>query len=177
MKPRHSCNRKALKCGASHSLAAVFGLEPGAARDKIFYSFGLASNVIDDVQFNSDGLVPVIAQDASSGQVLMFAWMNAEALVETATSGQAVYFSRSRQKLWRKGESSGNTQAVQSLRLDCDGDVILMKVEQQGGIACHTGRAHCFYRRLTVNGAGSGSWETTESVIKDPKQLYGDSDQ
>jgi len=121
------------------------------------------------VQFNPDGLVPVIAQDASSGQVLMFAWMNEEALRETVNTGQAVYFSRSRQSLWRKGESSGNTQTVVSLQLDCDGDVLLMRVEQHGGVACHTGRAHCFYR--TLNSAGN--WQTTESVIKRPEDMYG----
>ena len=127
--------------------------------------------MIDDVQFNSDGLVPVIAQDASSGQVLMFAWMNAEALSQTALTGQAVYFSRSRQKLWRKGESSGNAQTVKSLQLDCDGDVILMKVEQQGGIACHTGRAHCFFRTLNSTGADA-EWEITENVVRDPDDIY-----
>ena len=129
--------------------------------------------MIDDVQFNSEGLVPVIAQDAGSGQVLMFAWMNAEALSETAASGHAVYFSRSRQKLWRKGESSGNTQTVKSLQLDCDGDVILMKVEQKGGIACHTGRAHCFFRTLNASDSEARSWEITENVIKDPEDIYG----
>lgn len=132
--------------------------------------------MINDVQFNSDGLVPVIAQDSETGQVLMFAWMNSEALTETATTGQAVYFSRSRQKLWRKGESSGNTQTVKSLQLDCDGDVILMKVEQRGGIACHTGREHCFYRTLGLidaEGEGSWSWKITESVIRDPEDIYG----
>jgi len=95
--------------------------------------------------------------------------MNAEALHETVTSGNAVYFSRSRQALWRKGESSGNTQSVVSLQLDCDGDVLLMRVEQHGGVACHTGRAHCFYRTL----AASGEWQTTEPVIKDPRAMYG----
>ncbi len=130
--------------------------------------------MIDEVQFNSDGLVPVITQDASTGQVLMFAWMSAEALSETVSTGRAVYFSRSRQKLWRKGESSGNTQAVTSLQLDCDGDVILMKVEQHGGVACHTGRAHCFYRTLEpVAGESSGKWMITESVIKNPDDMYG----
>lgn len=131
--------------------------------------------MIDEVQFNSDGLIPVIAQDHSTDQVLMVAWMNAESLELTVTSGHAVYFSRSRQALWRKGESSGNTQLVKSLQLDCDGDVILMKVEQLGGIACHTGRAHCFYRRL-VHEPGSaqlGRWEITEDVLKDPSELYG----
>ncbi len=131
--------------------------------------------MIDEVQFNSDGLVPVIAQDAASGQVLMFAWMNAEALTETATSGQAVYFSRSRQKLWRKGESSGNTQSVKSLQLDCDGDVILMRVEQHGGVACHTGREHCFYRTWEPTAESSGSWQISSAVIKDPKDMYGKS--
>lgn len=131
--------------------------------------------MIDQVQFNSDGLVPVIAQDAASGQVLMFAWMNAEALTQTAQSGQAVYFSRSRQKLWRKGESSGNTQSVKSLQLDCDGDVILMRVEQHGGVACHTGREHCFYRTLEPVTGPSGSWQTTLEVIKDPNDMYGQS--
>ncbi len=131
--------------------------------------------MIDEVQFNSDGLIPVIAQDHSTDQVLMVAWMNAESLELTVTSGHAVYFSRSRQVLWRKGESSGNTQLVKSLQLDCDGDVILMKVEQLGGIACHTGRAHCFYRTL-VQEPGSaqlGRWEITEDVLKDPSELYG----
>jgi len=137
------------------------------------------SCVIDEVQFNSDGLVPVIAQDAASGQVLMFAWMNAEALTETAKSGEAVYYSRSRQKLWRKGESSGNTQLVMSLQLDCDGDVILMRVEQRGGVACHTGRAHCFYRQLEPaagsTGAPNGNWQVNLPVIKDPNDMYGKS--
>jgi len=125
--------------------------------------------LISSIQFNHDGLVPVIAQDADSGQVLMFAWMNDAALQETVSSGQAVYFSRSRQRLWRKGESSGNTQIVKSLQLDCDGDVLLMRVEQLGGVACHTGRAHCFYRTLDTD----GEWQTTESVIKDPADMYG----
>jgi len=132
--------------------------------------------VIDDVQFNDAGLVPVIAQDASSGQVLMFAWMSAESLAETASTGQAVYFSRSRQALWRKGESSGNTQSVVSLQLDCDGDVILMRVEQKGGVACHTGRPHCFYRTLDTAADGSPAWRVTDSVIKDPEEMYGRSD-
>lgn len=130
-------------------------------------------NVISEVQFNDDGLVPVIAQDASSGQVLMFAWMNADALAETVETGNAVYFSRSRQALWRKGESSGNTQTVASLQLDCDGDVILMRVEQQGGVACHTGRPHCFYRTLNDSDKLQPGWEITDSVIKDPAEMYG----
>jgi len=122
-----------------------------------------------DVAFNDSGLVPVITQDANTGQVLMFAWMNAEALAETARTGQAVYFSRSRQKLWRKGESSGHTQTVHELRLDCDGDVILMRVEQIGGIACHTGRAHCFYRRLDEQ----HKWQECEPVLRSPESIYG----
>lgn len=131
--------------------------------------------MIDEVQFNSDGLVPVITQDHSTGQVLMFAWMNAESLTLTVNSGHAVYFSRSRQSLWRKGESSGNSQLVKSLQIDCDGDVLLMKVEQVGGIACHTGRAHCFYRTFEhePGSAQLGAWKTTEDVLKDPSELYG----
>jgi len=124
---------------------------------------------LKDVVFNEAGLVPVIAQDVSSGQVLMFAWMNAEALSETASSGMAVYFSRSRQKLWRKGESSGHVQKVHELRLDCDGDVLLMSVEQVGGIACHTGRAHCFYRQLS----DARQWQECEPVLRSPESIYG----
>ncbi len=130
-------------------------------------------DIIGEVQFDSNGLVPVIAQDARSGQVLMFAWMNAAALTETVETGSAVYFSRSRQALWRKGESSGNTQKVTSLQLDCDGDVILMRVEQRGGVACHTGRAHCFYRTLDDSDKLHPIWKVTESVIKDPVAMYG----
>lgn len=124
--------------------------------------------MIESVIFNEAGLVPVITQDAKSGQVLMFAWMDRAALAETIESRVAVYFSRSRQKLWRKGEESGNTQRLCELRLDCDGDVLLMSVEQVGGIACHTGRAHCFFRRLDDNGA----WQITESVLRDPNEMY-----
>lgn len=125
--------------------------------------------MIDSVLYNEDGLIPAIAQDAQSGQVLMVAWMNAEALQLTASTGRAVYFSRSRQRLWRKGEESGHVQLVKELRLDCDGDVLLLKVEQIGGIACHTGREHCFYRKLD----DSGQWQICEPVIKDPHQIYG----
>ncbi len=124
--------------------------------------------VIDSVVFNEAGLVPAIAQDASTGQVLMVAWMNAEALQETADTGRAVYFSRSRQCLWRKGEESGHVQHVREMRLDCDGDVILMQVEQVGGIACHTGRAHCFFRQLDAE----GEWQETEAVLRDPSEIY-----
>ena len=120
-----------------------------------------------DVRFDAQGLVPVIAQDAASGRVLMMAWANAEALAETATSGQAVYFSRSRGRLWRKGEESGHRQAVAELRLDCDGDVVLYAVSQAGGIACHTGRESCFYRRLQ-----GGDWQAVDPVLKDPELIY-----
>jgi phosphoribosyl-AMP cyclohydrolase len=126
--------------------------------------------MIDSVAFNDLGLVPAIAQDAQSGQVLMVAWMNREALSETVDSGCAVYFSRSRQRLWRKGEQSGHVQTVREIRLDCDGDVILLSVEQQGGIACHTGREHCFYRKLNED----GQWESIEPVLKSPESIYGD---
>jgi phosphoribosyl-AMP cyclohydrolase len=124
-----------------------------------------------DVVFDAQGLIPAIAQDAHSGQILMVAWMNRESLAETAATGRAVYWSRSRQRLWRKGEESGHTQLVHELRLDCDGDVVLLKIEQQGGIACHTGRASCFYRRLDDQG-GERRWETTDPVLKDPELIY-----
>lgn len=125
--------------------------------------------MIESVVFNEAGLVPAIAQDAASGQVLMVAWMNREALEETIASGRVVYFSRSRQRLWRKGEESGHTQMVRDIRLDCDGDVLLLSVEQIGGIACHTGRQHCFYRQLD----DSGQWKTVDEVVKDPASIYG----
>ncbi len=128
--------------------------------------------MIESVVFNEAGLVPAIAQDAGSGTILMVAWMNREALEETIDSGRAVYFSRSRQKLWRKGEESGHVQKVSDIRLDCDGDVILLSVEQIGGIACHTGRAHCFYRQLDVS---SGQWISVDDVVKDPALIYGNS--
>jgi len=120
------------------------------------------------VRWNADGLVPVITQDAIDGRVLMLAWMNREALAETITGGQAVYFSRSRQALWRKGERSGHTQIVRNLALDCDGDTLLLEVEQQGGVACHTGRRSCFYQTWI-----DGDWQPTEPVLKDPVDLYG----
>ncbi len=125
--------------------------------------------MIESVVFNESGLVPAIAQDAASGTVLMVAWMNREALEETVASGRAVYFSRSRQKLWRKGEESGHVQKVLDIRLDCDGDVLLLSVEQIGGIACHTGRVHCFYRQLDE----SGQWAVVDAVVKDPSLIYG----
>lgn len=122
---------------------------------------------VDDILWNSDGLAPAIAQDAKTGKILMVAWMNREALQLTVTENRAIYWSRSRQKLWRKGEESGNVQQLKELRIDCDKDVIMMQVEQVGGIACHTGRASCFYRVLK-----DGQWTSVDPVIKNPKELY-----
>ncbi|MGB8857027.1 MAG: phosphoribosyl-AMP cyclohydrolase [Burkholderiales bacterium] len=119
------------------------------------------------VNWTQDGLVPVIAQEASTGKVLMFAWMNREALKQTAQTGEAVYWSRRRKKLWRKGEASGNVQHVKSIRLDCDDDVLLIIVEQSGGIACHTGRHHCFFNKLE-----NETWVITEPVLKEPTEIY-----
>ena len=122
---------------------------------------------LDEIRWTQEGLVPVIAQQADTGKVLMFAWMNRESLALTVLEGYAVYWSRSREKLWRKGEESGNRQKVIGLFFDCDEDVILLKIEQEGGIACHTGRESCFYRRLI-----DGQWQTIEPVLKDPKAIY-----
>ncbi len=125
---------------------------------------------LDDIQWNSDGLVPVIAQEAGSGDVLMFAFMNRDALALTAERGQAVYWSRSRQRLWHKGEESGHFQQVHQIRIDCDADVVLLTVTQLGhapGIACHTGRHSCFFRQLA-----GGDWQTTLPVLQDPASLY-----
>ena len=122
---------------------------------------------IDDVSWDKDGLVPAIAQDAASGVVLMVAWMNREALQLTIDENRAIYWSRSRQTIWRKGEESGHIQELIELRLDCDSDVILMKVNQIGNIACHTGRQSCFYRIFK-----DGEWEDFDEVIKDPKDIY-----
>lgn len=122
---------------------------------------------LDQVRWNSDGLVPAIAQDAASGEVLMLAWMNRAALAATLEEGHAVYFSRSRQALWRKGETSGHTQLVREVRLDCDSDTVLLKVEQVGGIACHTGRRHCFMHRFEDH-----AWVVCEPVDKDPADIY-----
>jgi phosphoribosyl-AMP cyclohydrolase len=124
---------------------------------------------LDAVRWNADGLVPAIAQDAASGRVLTLAWMNREALERTAASGEAHYWSRSRGKLWRKGEQSGHVQRVREVRLDCDDDAVLLVVDQQGGIACHTGRERCFYKRLD-----GGAWREVEPVLRDPKAIYGD---
>lgn len=128
-------------------------------------------NWIDEVVFDADGLVPAIAQDGQSGRILMVAWMNREALQETVDTHRAVYWSRSRKRLWRKGEESGNTQQVSAVRLDCDGDVILLTVEQAGGVACHTGRESCFFRKLTQTD-GLAEWKVTDAVLKDPETMY-----
>jgi phosphoribosyl-AMP cyclohydrolase len=126
------------------------------------------SDWLDQVRFDANGLVTAVVQDADSGRVLMVAFMNREALEETAQTGRAVYFSRSRQRLWRKGEESGHVQQVRELRLDCDGDVVLLQVSQAGGIACHTGRASCFYSVLT-----DGRWAPVDPILKDPEAIYG----
>ena len=123
------------------------------------------------VNFNADGLIPAIAQDHKSGRILMMAWMNAESLQLTAQTQTAVYFSRSRAKLWHKGESSGHTQRVHDIRLDCDADVIVLSVTQAGGIACHTGRESCFYQRLDLSGQ-TPEWHTVDKVLKDPAEIY-----
>ncbi len=127
----------------------------------------MSTQWLDEIRWDDDGLVPVIAQQADSGRVVMFAWMNRQSLQLTSEEGYAVYWSRSRQKLWRKGEKSGHRQKVQEIELDCDEDVILLKIEQEGGIACHTGRQSCFYRSLK-----NGQWITIEPVLKDPKDIY-----
>lgn len=128
-----------------------------------------AGEWLNEVPWDKDGLVPVIAQDFSTGRVLTLAWMNRDALMLTVEKGEAVYWSRSRKKLWRKGEESGHTQKVRELRLDCDSDAILLRVDQAGGIACHTGRESCFFRKLE-----NGRWVSTDPVLKDPKLIYGD---
>jgi len=124
-------------------------------------------NFLDEVPWNAAGLVAVVAQDASSGRVLTVAWMNRDALKQTAETKRAVYWSRSREKLWRKGEESGHVQKVLEVRIDCDADAILLKVEQVGGIACHTGRESCFFRKLE-----NGRWVTIDPVLKDPSLIY-----
>jgi phosphoribosyl-AMP cyclohydrolase len=122
---------------------------------------------LDEVPWNGDGLVAVVTQDAKTDRVLTVAWMNREALQKTAETNEAVYYSRSRRKLWRKGEESGHVQKVREVRIDCDADAILLKVEQVGGIACHTGRQSCFFRKLE-----NGKWVTVDPVLKDPKLIY-----
>jgi phosphoribosyl-AMP cyclohydrolase len=123
---------------------------------------------LERINWTSDGLVPAVTQDAASGRVLTLAWMNREALRKTVETGEAHYWSRSRAKLWHKGEESGHVQKVRSVRLDCDEDVVLLEVEQKGGIACHTGRESCFFRKLE-----NGQWVATDPVLKDPREIYG----
>jgi len=127
----------------------------------------MTPNWLEQVKWDQNGLVPAIAQEASTNAVLTLAWMNRESLEKTAASGEAHYWSRSRGRLWRKGEQSGHVQQVREIRLDCDDDVVLLKVEQRGGIACHTGRHSCFFRRLE-----NGKWVEVEPVIRDPKDIY-----
>lgn len=122
---------------------------------------------LDEVGWNEEGLVPAIAQEAGTGRILMFAWMNRESLQQTVATGEATYWSRSRNKLWRKGEESGHVQRVREIRLDCDEDAILLSVEQVGGIACHTGRHNCFFRKLE-----NGAWVVIEPVLKEPGTIY-----
>jgi phosphoribosyl-AMP cyclohydrolase len=124
-------------------------------------------NWLDEIKWDDAGLVPAIAQDAESGVVLMMAWMNRESLALTASEGRAIYWSRSRNRLWRKGEESGHVQWVREIRLDCDNDVVLLKVEQVAGIACHTGRQSCFFRCLE-----NGEWATVDPVLCDPREIY-----
>ena len=122
---------------------------------------------LNEIKWTDDGLLPAIAQDAKTGRILMFAWMNRESLALTVEKGEAVYYSRSRQKLWHKGEESGHTQKIISIRTDCDKDVILLTIEQVGGIACHTGRHSCFYNELQDE-----LWQVVEPVLKDPNEIY-----
>ncbi len=122
---------------------------------------------LDALKWDENGLIPAISQDATSGRVVMFAWMNRESLQETVMTGKAVYWSRSRQRLWRKGEESGHVQKVKSIRADCDGDVLLLSVDQVGGIACHTGRESCFFLELQED-----RWVPTDPTLKDPKEIY-----
>jgi len=129
-----------------------------------------SENWLNKVNWAQDGLVPVVAQEADSGRVLTVAWMNRDALRRTVETGEVHYWSRSRKRLWHKGEESGHVQKVKSVRLDCDEDAILIEVEQMGGIACHTGRHSCFYQRLDA-----GQWSATDPVLKDPREIYGKS--
>jgi phosphoribosyl-AMP cyclohydrolase len=122
---------------------------------------------LSDIAWDAQGLVPAIAQDMATGEVLMFAWMNRDSLLDTVKRGEAVYWSRSRNRLWHKGEESGHKQKVHEIRLDCDNDVILLKIDQSGGMACHTGRRSCFFSKLI-----DGQWTAVEPVLKDPKDIY-----
>jgi phosphoribosyl-AMP cyclohydrolase len=134
-------------------------------------SHAASAKWLNKVKWDENGLVPVIAQEAGSGDVLMFAWMNRDALAKTVELGQAVYWSRSRKKIWHKGEESGNVQKVLEMHLDCDEDVILLTIEQSGGIACHTGRHSCFFQKFEGD-AKLGEWKVAEPVIKDPELIY-----
>jgi phosphoribosyl-AMP cyclohydrolase len=131
----------------------------------------MSEDWLDAIKWDADGLVPAIAQETGTGTILMMAWMNRESLTLTRQTGHAVYWSRSRRRLWHKGEESGNQQVVKALRIDCDADVVLMEVEQRGGIACHTGRHHCFFRELDAD----GQWIEIAPVLKDPQAMYGKS--
>ncbi len=131
----------------------------------------MQQNWLDEICWNNDGLVPAIAQDYQSGEILMMAWMNRESLSLSVQEGRAIYWSRSRNKLWRKGEESGHIQRLHDIRLDCDNDVLVLKVDQQGGIACHTGRRNCFFKQLK-----NGQWESVEPVLKAPDAIYGKSE-
>jgi phosphoribosyl-AMP cyclohydrolase len=126
------------------------------------------TELLENIKWNEQGLIPAIAQDWLTGEVLMMAWMSSESLTLTIDEGRAIYYSRSRQALWRKGEESGHVQQLKELRIDCDADTVLMKVEQIGNIACHTGRRSCFYQRLN-----NGNWQVTDEVIKPPEDIYG----
>lgn len=126
-----------------------------------------SSDWINEVSFAEDGLIPAIAQDFKTGRILMVAWMNRDSLMQTVSTERATYWSRTRNKLWRKGEESGHEQVVKEVQLDCDADVLILQVNQSGGIACHTGRNSCFFRKLTPDG-----WQETEPVLKDPKEIY-----
>ncbi len=128
------------------------------------------TNWLDQITWNDQGLVPAIAQDKATNEILMVAWMNREALSLTVAEGRAVYWSRSRKKLWRKGEESGHVQTISEIRLDCDNDVIVLKIQQLGGIACHTGRRSCFFKTFK-----DGQWTAVEPVLKDPKSIYSQS--
>ena len=134
----------------------------------------MTTDWLDKVKWDDAGLVPVIAQEASTQDVLMFAWMNREALQQTIATGHAVYWSRSRKRLWHKGEESGHVQHVHEVRLDCDEDVVLLKVEQVGGIACHTGRHSCFFQKFerSEGSTDAGEWVSVDPVIKDPEHIY-----
>jgi len=127
----------------------------------------MAADWLNEIKWDGEGLVPAIAQEADSGHILMFAWMNREALEKTVTTGEAVYWSRSRKRLWKKGEESGHLQKVREIRMDCDEDALLLTVEQIGGIACHTGRHNCFFRKLD-----SGRWIIVDPILKDPMKIY-----